>query len=207
MALLMCCVPCDPGGSHAAAAVRPATRRPRRGTSHPPPRRRPTRTGELAAARRIITLSWDGAQVGQIAVQLGCHPRTTAGCTASTRAASMTSATCPARAVPGGLGNWSADGSSPWLAAARLGAWSTNPTAPWPRPTSSSRASGPWTPWLLPPRPRASPSKACSLRGRPCSSSRALGPDRLAGHGKADLPCEGVGPGVAVGVGLAFRSA
>jgi transposase len=25
---------------------------------------------------RIITLSWDGAQVGQIAAQLGCHPRT-----------------------------------------------------------------------------------------------------------------------------------
>jgi transposase len=24
----------------------------------------------------IITLSWDGAQVGQIAAQLGCHPRT-----------------------------------------------------------------------------------------------------------------------------------
>jgi transposase len=40
----------------------------------------------LAAARhapaswleraRIITLSWDGAQVAQIATQLGCHPRT-----------------------------------------------------------------------------------------------------------------------------------
>src|SRR5919197_1715861 len=40
----------------------------------------------LAAARhapagwleraRIITLSWDGAQVGQIAAQLGCHPAT-----------------------------------------------------------------------------------------------------------------------------------
>jgi transposase len=25
---------------------------------------------------RIITMSWDGAQVGQIAAQLGCHPRT-----------------------------------------------------------------------------------------------------------------------------------
>ena len=25
---------------------------------------------------RIITLSWDGAQVGQIAEALGCHPRT-----------------------------------------------------------------------------------------------------------------------------------
>jgi transposase len=25
---------------------------------------------------RIVTLSWDGAQVGQIAGQLGCHPRT-----------------------------------------------------------------------------------------------------------------------------------
>jgi transposase len=25
---------------------------------------------------RIITLSWDGAQVGEIAAQLGCHPRT-----------------------------------------------------------------------------------------------------------------------------------
>ena len=25
---------------------------------------------------RIITLSWDGAEVGQIAAQLGCHPRT-----------------------------------------------------------------------------------------------------------------------------------
>jgi transposase len=25
---------------------------------------------------RILTLSWDGAQVGQIAAQLGCHPRT-----------------------------------------------------------------------------------------------------------------------------------
>jgi transposase len=41
---------------------------------------------KLAAARhapaswlqraRIITMSWDGAQVGQIAAQLGCHPRT-----------------------------------------------------------------------------------------------------------------------------------
>jgi hypothetical protein len=40
----------------------------------------------LAAARhapaswlqraRITTLSWDGVQVGQIAAQLGCHPRT-----------------------------------------------------------------------------------------------------------------------------------
>src|SRR6266540_3629917 len=44
------------------------------------------RIRRLAAARhapaswlqraRIITLSWDGAQVGQIATQLGCHPRT-----------------------------------------------------------------------------------------------------------------------------------
>ena len=25
---------------------------------------------------RVVTLSWDGAQVGQIAAQLGCHPRT-----------------------------------------------------------------------------------------------------------------------------------
>jgi transposase len=25
---------------------------------------------------RIVTLSWDGAQVGQIAARLGCHPRT-----------------------------------------------------------------------------------------------------------------------------------
>ncbi len=54
--------------------------------------RPPVDTGEerricrLAAARhappswlqraRIITLSWDGVQVGQIAAQLGCHPRT-----------------------------------------------------------------------------------------------------------------------------------
>jgi Winged helix-turn helix len=44
------------------------------------------RVRRLAAARhapaswlecaRIITLSWDGAQVGQIASELGCHPRT-----------------------------------------------------------------------------------------------------------------------------------
>jgi transposase len=44
------------------------------------------RIRRLAAARhapaswlqraRIITLSWDGARVGQIAAQLGCHPRT-----------------------------------------------------------------------------------------------------------------------------------
>jgi transposase len=44
------------------------------------------RIRRLAAARhapaswlqraRIVTLSWDGAQVGQIAAQLGCHPRT-----------------------------------------------------------------------------------------------------------------------------------
>jgi hypothetical protein len=44
------------------------------------------RIRRLAAARhapaswlqraRIITLSWDGAQVSQIAAQLGCHPRT-----------------------------------------------------------------------------------------------------------------------------------
>ena len=44
------------------------------------------RIRRLAAARhapaswlqraRIITLSWDGAQVGQIAAELGCHPRT-----------------------------------------------------------------------------------------------------------------------------------
>jgi Winged helix-turn helix len=44
------------------------------------------RTRRLAHARHapaswlqrapIITLSWDGAQVGQIAAQLGCHPRT-----------------------------------------------------------------------------------------------------------------------------------
>jgi transposase len=44
------------------------------------------RIRRLAAARhapaswlqraRIVTLSWDGAQVGQIAAQLNCHPRT-----------------------------------------------------------------------------------------------------------------------------------
>src|SRR5919109_3836156 len=44
------------------------------------------RVRRLAAARhapaswleraRIVALSWDGAQVGQIAAQLGCHPRT-----------------------------------------------------------------------------------------------------------------------------------
>jgi Helix-turn-helix domain len=44
------------------------------------------RIRRLAAARhapaswlqraRIVTLSWDGAQVGQIAAELGCHPRT-----------------------------------------------------------------------------------------------------------------------------------
>jgi transposase len=44
------------------------------------------RIRRLAAARhapaswlqraRVVALSWDGAQVGQIATQLGCHPRT-----------------------------------------------------------------------------------------------------------------------------------
>lgn len=32
--------------------------------------------GSWLQRARIITLSWDGAQVGQIAAQLGCHPRT-----------------------------------------------------------------------------------------------------------------------------------
>jgi len=31
---------------------------------------------DLAARARIITLSWDGAQVGRIAAQQGCHSPT-----------------------------------------------------------------------------------------------------------------------------------
>jgi hypothetical protein len=100
------------------------------------------RIRRLAAARhapaswlqraRIITLSWDGAQVGQIAVQLGCHPRTVyRWCTASTRAASTTSATSPARVGPGGCRSWSAAGSLPWSQATRP-ADSASPTAAWP---------------------------------------------------------------------------
>ena len=63
-------------GSHAAAAVRSATLRPTE----------ERRIRRLASARhapaswlqraRIVTVGWEGAQVGQIAAQLGCQPRT-----------------------------------------------------------------------------------------------------------------------------------
>jgi transposase len=72
----MCCVPCDAGGSHAAAAGCPATRRPHRGAPHPPAAAARHAPASWLERARIITLSWDGAQVGQIAAQLGCHPRT-----------------------------------------------------------------------------------------------------------------------------------
>jgi hypothetical protein len=89
----------------------------------------------------------------------------TAGCTASTRAASTTSATSPARVGRGGLGSWTAAGSSPWFQATRRGGWCANPTAAWARPTPSSRHSGPWTRWPRPLRPRGSPSAAARSAG------------------------------------------
>lgn len=140
------------------------------------------RIRRLAAARhapaswlqraRIITLSWDGAQVGQIAAQLGCHPRTVYRCcTASTPAASTTWATCPARAGPGGCRSWSVAASSPWPQPIRLGGWSARPTAPWSRPMSSSRRSGPWMRLPLPRKPRASRPAAA----RSAASSKPRG--------------------------------
>jgi transposase len=77
MGLLWRRVPCDAEGE---AILPPLFARP------PTDLTEERRLRRLAAARhapaswleraRIVTLSWDGAQVGQIAAQLGCHPRT-----------------------------------------------------------------------------------------------------------------------------------
>jgi hypothetical protein len=82
------------------------------------------RIRRLAAARhapaswleraRIVTLSWDGVQVGQIAAQLGCHPRTVYRWLHRFNAGGIDGlGDLPARVGHGGLGNWTTAGSSP----------------------------------------------------------------------------------------------
>jgi Helix-turn-helix domain len=52
---------------------------------------------------RIVTLSWDGAQVGQIAAQLGCHQRTSYRWLHRFNAGGLDDlGDLPARAGPGG---------------------------------------------------------------------------------------------------------
>jgi len=118
---------------------------------------------------RIITLSWDGAQVGQIAAQLGCHPRTvyrwlhrfnTGGIDAL--------GDRPRSGRPRGCQRWTAATSSRWPAATRRAGCAASPTArsawtgsSWP----TSRPSGPLTPWPPPPGPKASPWAAARSAG------------------------------------------
>jgi hypothetical protein len=126
---------------------------------------------------RIVTSSWDGAQVGQIAEALGCHPRTVyAGCTASTTAASTASVTCPARVGPDGLGSWSVASSSRWRGATHRDGWCASPTAPWWWPMRTSQHTGRWLPSPTPPWPRGSRSAAARSAGscwpRRCAGGR-----------------------------------
>jgi hypothetical protein len=132
------------------------------------------RVRRLAAARhapaswlecaRIIALSWDGAQVGQIASELGCHPRTVYRWLHRFNASGIDGlGDLPRSGRPRRLGSCSAVGSSPWPEATRPAGLSASPMGvsalTGPR-MPTSRRSGPWTPWPLPPRPRASASAA-----------------------------------------------
>src|SRR4030095_11098731 len=131
----------------------------------------------LIQRARIITASWDGARVPQLAQQLGCPPRrSTSGCTASTTPTGWTGwATCPARACRGASPRPSAAGSSPWPALSRPAACTRAARDSWRLTSPRRRRTGPWTPWPRPLRPRASRSAAARSAGFSLASGCAGG--------------------------------
>jgi hypothetical protein len=141
------------------------------------------RIRRLAAARhapaswlqraRIITLSWDGVQIRQIAAQLGCHPRTVYRWLHRFNQGGIDDLDdLPARAGPGGCRNWSAARSSRWRAATHRGGCADSPPTA-PTAASALTKPGPRRRWRTgrlmrsptPPRPRGSWSAAARSAG------------------------------------------
>jgi hypothetical protein len=88
-------------GRHAGTPARPTTHRPRRRAPAASARRCRHAPASWIQRAGIITGSWDGAGVAELARRLDCHPRRSpSGGTASTPAASTGWLTCPARCAP-----------------------------------------------------------------------------------------------------------
>jgi len=148
---------------------------------------------KLAAARhapasliqraRIITASWDGASVAEVAQRLGCHPKTVSkwlhrfnqihGIDAL---ADLPRPGLPRRITEGASPRLSAAASSPWPARSRPAAWSRAVKACWRLPNPRRQRTGPWTPWPSAPRPRGSGWAAASSAASSKPSGCAGGP-------------------------------
>ena len=134
----------------------------------------------LIQRARIITASWDGASVAEIAQSSGCHPKTVSKWLHRFNQTHglLGLADLPRPGVPRRLTETSGAGSSSSPAPSRPAVCSRAAMGCCHRPSPRRRRTGPWTPWPVPPRPRASRWAAA----RSAASSSASG---CAGGGPA----------------------
>ena len=111
----------------------------------------------LAAARqapaswvqraRIITGSWDGASVTELALRLGCTTKTVYKWLHRFNTLGIDGlADAPAQASPDASASTTAAASSPWPAVRRRAGWFRAAKASWRHRNRPRRRSGPWMP-------------------------------------------------------------
>ncbi len=154
---------------------------------------------------RIVTGSWDGATVPEVAASLGCHPKTVSKWLHRFNAHGLDGlADLPRPGAPPRLTEHERVGSSSWRAAPRRAGCTRAVKGCW-RPTSPRRRrTGPWTPWPRPPRRRASgwaaarsarscwpraPAGGAPGRGRPAPTPTSS--QKSAGHRLLHRPARG----------------
>jgi Helix-turn-helix domain len=98
----------------------------------------------LIQRARIITASWDGASVAELAQWLGCHPKTVYKWLHRFNADGLDGlADLPRPGLPGGSASTSAAGSSSWPAHNRPAACTRAARGCWPRPARGAGALDP----------------------------------------------------------------
>ena len=123
------------------------------------------RDGVLRA--RMVALSWDGHRVPDIAVALGCHPKTVRARLARFDAGGVEGLRDQAR-VPAGSARPSAAGSSAWSPRTRPAAWSRAATTGWVRPSGAVNVPHPAA------VSRRCDWRACAASGRTASRGRGV---------------------------------
>src|SRR5215207_333886 len=125
------------------------------------------RLRKLAAARhapaswiqraRIITGSWDGASVAELARRLDCHPKTVYKWLHRFNTSGIDGLTdLPRPGVPRRISEHERGRIIQLARTEPPGRLSRAARGCWPPPGPRRRRTGPWTPWPRPPRPRAS---------------------------------------------------
>ena len=141
------------------------------------------RLRKLAAARhapaswiqraRIITGSWDGASVAELAQRLGCHTKTVSKWLHRFNTGGIDGlADLPRPGVPRRI---SEAASSPWPAPSHLASFTRAARACRPPTSPRRRRPGRWTPWPRPPAPKASRWAAARSAGSSSASGCAGG--------------------------------